>query len=80
MAHLFPRVVLATMAFVIFASFAAAAANDELELARRITAAQVPLEKLPEADRRNVAEILDKASSVYSRSSATAFPDRKSVV
>jgi hypothetical protein len=74
MAQPFPRVVLAALAFASLSGMALAGPKEELEIARRMTAAQIPLERIPETYRQKVTEVVDQAASVYSRSAATAFP------
>jgi hypothetical protein len=84
MAQPFPRLVFAVLAFVGLSAAglnpgARAASKEELEIARRITAAQMPLDKLPEAYRQKVTDIVDQSATVYSRSPATAFPCKPAV-
>ena len=70
----FPRASLACVVLLTFLLPGRADSIDEMEIARRITAAQVPIEKLPATHRQKVMELLDQSSSLYSRGSSAAFP------
>jgi len=79
MRSLFPQSVPVFLLLLAVPAKAWANPSEEMELARRITASQVPLEKLPEAFRQKVGDVLDQSASIYSRSAVTAFPCKPAV-
>jgi hypothetical protein len=74
MNSLFPRAMLACLVCLFGAIDGRGGPGDEMEIARRITAAQVPIEKLPASHQKRVTDLLDQSSSIYSRGSSAAFP------
>jgi hypothetical protein len=79
MRYLIPQLLPVLLVFSLFGAPAGAAPPEEMEIARLITASQVPLEKLPEAYRQKVRDVLDQSTSIYSRSNVAAFPCKPAV-